>query len=75
MTRPLDGIRVLELTTAVAGPIAGCVFAERCPHVEDRCLTERPEPTRLGPDHWSSCHLASERAARETPAGKPWETP
>ena len=26
--RPLEGVRVLELSTAVAGPVAGCVFAD-----------------------------------------------
>jgi len=26
--RPLEGIRILELSTAVAGPVAGCVFAD-----------------------------------------------
>lgn len=27
-SRPLEGIRILELSTAVAGPVAGCVFAD-----------------------------------------------
>src|SRR5690606_40699311 len=28
MTRPLEGYRILELTNAVAGPVAGFVFAD-----------------------------------------------
>jgi len=65
---PIEG-QPPELT--VAHP--GCVFAERCPHVEERCFTVRPDRVELGPQHHSTCHLAAERAQRITVAGRPWE--
>ncbi len=36
---------------------AGCVFADRCPYVFDRCLAERPPFFPYGPAHAKSCHL------------------
>jgi oligopeptide transport system ATP-binding protein len=66
--RPIEG-QPPELT----GHIEGCVFAERCSLVEERCRSERPMDIRLGPDHVSACHLAKERAERSTAPGKPWE--
>jgi oligopeptide transport system ATP-binding protein len=37
---------------------AGCAFAERCPHVADRCVTMRPplEPCADSPVAWRACH-------------------
>jgi oligopeptide transport system ATP-binding protein len=35
----------------------GCVFADRCPYVFDRCRAERPPLFPYGPDHAKSCHL------------------
>jgi oligopeptide/dipeptide ABC transporter ATP-binding protein len=35
----------------------GCPFAGRCPHVFDRCLTERPILTPRGPGQRAACHL------------------
>jgi len=39
-------------------PPPGCPYNTRCPHAFARCFTERPEPTRRGPDHVAACHLA-----------------
>ncbi|MBR6951343.1 MAG: ABC transporter ATP-binding protein [Oscillospiraceae bacterium] len=35
---------------------AGCPFADRCPHCQDRCLRERPVLKPVGPDHEVACH-------------------
>jgi peptide/nickel transport system ATP-binding protein len=36
---------------------AGCVFADRCPYVYDRCRVERPPLAPNGPGRLKSCHL------------------
>jgi oligopeptide transport system ATP-binding protein len=36
---------------------AGCVFANRCPYVFERCVDERPPLFPYGPAHAKSCHL------------------
>ena len=34
---------------------AGCAFAPRCPHAEDRCTTADPPETRVTADHAARC--------------------
>jgi oligopeptide transport system ATP-binding protein len=36
---------------------SGCVFADRCPYVFERCRDERPPLFPYGPAHAKSCHL------------------
>jgi oligopeptide transport system ATP-binding protein len=36
---------------------SGCVFADRCPYVFDRCLAERPPLYPYGPGESKACHL------------------
>lgn len=38
-------------------PPSGCVFHTRCPHVTDRCKTERPVAKDVGAGHIVACHL------------------
>jgi dipeptide transport system ATP-binding protein len=40
---------------------AGCVFSTRCPHVTDRCRTERPQ-LRLVKGRQVACHYAEQMA-------------
>ena len=35
----------------------GCVFADRCPSVHDRCLTQQPTEFAINTIHRASCHL------------------
>ena len=35
----------------------GCVFADRCPYVFERCRVERPHLVPYGPLHAKACHL------------------
>jgi oligopeptide transport system ATP-binding protein len=37
------------------GELKGCPFAPRCTYVEDRCRTENPLLTQVGPDHEVAC--------------------
>ena len=37
---------------------AGCIFADRCPDVFDRCRKEAPEDVEQAAGHWTRCHLA-----------------
>ena len=36
---------------------AGCSFCDRCPHATERCRTEKPEMTEIGPGHIVRCFL------------------
>jgi dipeptide transport system ATP-binding protein len=45
-----------ELPSPLAPP-PGCVFASRCPYVQDRCTAERPE-LRAVQGHQVACHFA-----------------
>jgi peptide/nickel transport system ATP-binding protein len=44
-------------------PPGGCHFHPRCPHVMDRCRTERPELEAIGNHHLAACHLRSRAAS------------
>lgn len=35
----------------------GCLFAPRCPHLQDRCVREVPLLMDRGEDHWVACHF------------------
>ena len=45
---------------ALATP-KGCAFAGRCPHVMDRCRSERPALGPAGAAHAAACHLPATR--------------
>ncbi len=40
------------------GAAAGCAFADRCPHVGDRCLARAPLLRAIQPGHSVACHHA-----------------
>ena len=41
-------------------PPAGCAFHPRCPHADQRCLSERPELHMLSSDRAAACHAVAE---------------
>jgi len=43
-----------------AYPPSGCYFHPRCQYAVDRCKTESPELLEVEPNHFVSCHRASE---------------
>jgi oligopeptide transport system ATP-binding protein len=59
----LDETTATELATIPGQPPNlqalphGCVFADRCPYVYDRCRVERPPLAPYGPSHAKACHL------------------
>ena len=55
------GERLAHIPGAVPSPDAllpGCRFAERCPHVFDRCRSEAPQWREIASGHVVRCHLA-----------------
>ena len=60
---PRFGVRQARLTAIAGQPPdlatlpAGCAFAPRCPHALDRCVTEAPPETAVGPEHTTRCWL------------------
>ena len=38
-------------------PIAGCPFAQRCPHVFEPCWTIKPPRVQVAQNHLAACHL------------------
>ena len=66
----LDAIPDLEMTGRARIPVAGevpspinppvgCPFHPRCPHAQERCSRERPEPRRVGATN-VACHAVEE---------------
>ncbi|MFZ2854591.1 MAG: oligopeptide/dipeptide ABC transporter ATP-binding protein, partial [Rhodocyclaceae bacterium] len=55
---------------ALSAMPAGCRFAERCPHVWERCRSEAPPLYPAAPGHRVRCHLIDEpgRAVAQQPA-------
>jgi len=49
--------------------IEGCPFAARCPLAFDRCRTERPQSTEIGPGRSAACHLLAAAGAEALPGG------
>lgn len=45
----------------------GCIFAPRCPYVEERCRQETSRMTLVEPGHFSSCRRSSVVAANPWP--------
>lgn len=43
----------------LVNPPEGCGFSPRCPYVQDRCVTEKPELTETAPGsgHFYACHF------------------
>lgn len=44
--------------TVLLESASACAFADRCPHVMDRCRTEVPELKKTGDRHQVACHRA-----------------
>ncbi len=43
-----------------ANPPPGCVFHPRCRYSQEVCSQEQPKLVEIEPDHYASCHFASE---------------
>jgi peptide/nickel transport system ATP-binding protein len=47
-----------------ANPPSGCAFHPRCRYAQAICAQETPELKEVLPEHWVSCHFASELALK-----------
>jgi oligopeptide/dipeptide ABC transporter ATP-binding protein len=57
--------RLASIEGQVPNPLhrpQGCAFAQRCPFVQDRCKTEKPQLRDLTQGHWSACLRAPLKA-------------
>jgi peptide/nickel transport system ATP-binding protein len=48
------------MVPALSNLPAGCVFAPRCKHAEDRCRAEYPPYEEKRPRHWAACWRSAE---------------
>ena len=48
------------MVPALTGLPAGCVFAPRCAHADDRCRREYPTYEEKRPRHWAACWRSAE---------------
>jgi oligopeptide/dipeptide ABC transporter ATP-binding protein len=57
--------RLASIEGQVPNPLnrpSGCAFAQRCPFVQEACLTHKPKLTELTSGHWSACLRAPLKA-------------
>lgn len=57
-TVPPSVANVISASHSQTVPATGCVFAPRCPMVQDVCRTTTPALRAAGPTHAVACHLA-----------------
>jgi peptide/nickel transport system ATP-binding protein len=55
--RRLDTARPDGIDSAAEPAAVGCPYADRCPHVMDRCRTDDPPPIEVAPGLTVRCHL------------------
>jgi peptide/nickel transport system ATP-binding protein len=48
------------MVPALSNLPAGCVFAPRCVHAEDRCRASYPDYEEKLPRHWAACWRSKE---------------
>lgn len=53
-----------------ANPPKGCYFNPRCAYATDECRTKTPEQREVSPNHFVSCHRATELTLRGVSSGK-----
>ena len=41
---------------SLINPPKGCIFCQRCPFAEERCMTEPPQLSDIGNGHLVACH-------------------
>lgn len=66
---PRRRIRLKGAPPSPLQPPPGCPFHPRCPYATPgrrlrKCASERPEPRRVGPEHWAACHFSDELKLR-----------
>jgi oligopeptide/dipeptide ABC transporter ATP-binding protein len=57
--------RLASIEGQVPNPLnrpSGCAFAQRCPFVQEACLSHKPKLTELTSGHWSACLRAPLKA-------------
>ena len=74
--RGRDLISIAGAPPDLVQPLAGCLFAPRCPFAREKCRAERPPLVKRDENHSVACHFADEAeafrfAGREE---KTWET-
>jgi oligopeptide/dipeptide ABC transporter ATP-binding protein len=56
----LDRIILEGDVPSPANPPSGCIFHPRCRYAKDICSQEQPPLVEVEPDHYGSCHFATE---------------
>jgi oligopeptide/dipeptide ABC transporter ATP-binding protein len=57
-------IRLTGEVPSPANPPPGCIFHPRCNYAQPVCKTDEPQLQEIAPEHYASCHFATELKLR-----------